>query len=119
MDFFDELSKETNDIFLVDTNVLINLEKKECSTIDNKAVINIINQDIKPFLTDLSFCELIAGCRNINDYNFHCKNICDMEFLLCGFYKPLCDYLSSIDYNNYNNIFSDDEFDTFKSKQFT
>lgn len=73
MQTFDELEKITDSIVLVDTNVVINLENRQCSDNDLKAISNILTTDIKLFLTDLSYCELIAGCRNLEDFKHYLK----------------------------------------------
>ena len=90
---FSELEKETNKIVIVDTNRLINLEKRKCSLVDLKAINRIFDLDICPFITDLSFCDLVLGCRDVSDFKLHIKEINDMEFIMCGSYEPMCNFL--------------------------
>lgn len=113
MRLLSEFTNETDYIVLVDTNLIINLEHCKYFEIEFKALKAMLKTDCKPFLTDLSFCELVIGCRNLGDYKYHCNSLNDMEFMLCGAYKPLCEFLSSFNYNLINN---DEEFNGFKSK---
>jgi len=110
---FDDIKDEIDELILIDTNVLINLEHRQCSNIDLKAISHLINNDCRPLLTELSFCELVIGCTNINDFIFHIKELDDMEFILCGFNEKLGSFLSN---NNYNLIKSDEYFIKFKNE---
>lgn len=100
MRLMEEIKEYTDEIVLVDTNIIINLEQRKCSPIDLKAICKIFDGDIKPFLTDLSYCELIIGCRDIKDFQFHSKELNEMGFMLCGMNEPLCNYLSNLDYDS-------------------
>ncbi len=111
MILFKDLEDEIDKIILFDTNVFINLEHINCSKIDLKAIKHLINIDYKPFITDLSFCELIIGCRDLDDYKFHIKEFNDMEFLICGFQDLLGTFLSNIDFKS---IDSNEKFTNFK-----
>ena len=113
MHLLSELSNEIDHIVLVDTNLFINFEHCEYSAIEFKSFKAMLKTNCKPFFTDLSFCELIVGCRNLSDYKYHCNNLNNMEFMLCGAYEPLCKFLSSFNYNLINN---DEEFNDFKAK---
>ncbi len=110
---FNELEKETDDIVILDTNIVINLEQRKCSQIDLSALTNIFNIDVKPFITDLSFCELIIGSRNLSDFQFHYNELNQMEFMICGSSERLGNFLSTF---NYDNLNSDEQFDLFKQK---
>jgi len=59
MHIMEELEECTDEVILVDTNIIINLEKRKCSLIDLKAVCKMFEGDIKPFLTDLSYSSKI------------------------------------------------------------
>ena len=109
----EELESETEDIVILDTNVIINLEHHDYSNIDLKAISAIFNTDIKPFITDLSFCELIIGSNSIEDFKFHFKELNDMEFLFCGNNEDLSKYLSETEYELINN---DETFMEFKEQ---
>ena len=52
---------------------------------------------------------MIIGCRDINDFQLHSKELNEMEFMLCGMHEPLCNYLSNLDYDliKTNNEFND------------
>lgn len=113
MHLLDELKEETDDIVLVDTNILINIENKKCSNIDYKAINKLFSYEIKPLLTDLSFCEVMIGCKNIENYKNHFNELTSMEFLFCGNYRPLCKYLSTYDYLRIDN---DIELNKFKNR---
>ena len=107
----EEMAKETNDIVIVDTNVIINLEHYDYSNIDLKAICNIFDTDIKPFVTDLSFCELIIGSNCLENFKSHCKELNVMEFMLCGNNEELSDFLFNA---NYDLIQDDESFKAFK-----
>lgn len=94
-----ELEKQTKDMVLVDTNVVINLEQRKCSNIDLMAIQAVLMYGVRPFLTDLSFCELVIGSTSISIFKDHCKELNEMEFLLCGDNEELSNYLSEIDFN--------------------
>ncbi len=110
MNNFDELVKLTTDIVLLDTNVVINLENRNSSSIEIAAVLKMFDTDIKPFITDLSFCELVIGCREPSDLKRHLDSLDDMEFMTCGWHEPMCVFLSGFDYSQIEN----DSFELFK-----
>lgn len=109
----EELKPETNDIVIVDTNVVINLEHHDCSNIDLNAISNIFKHDIRPFITDLSFCELVIGSNCLKDYKNHCKELNDTEFLLCGNNEELSKFLSE---TNCDLILDDSSFYKYKEE---
>ena len=108
-----EMSELNNEIVVVDTNVFINFEHKKCSDIDLKAINNIFKTDIKPFVTSLSFCEMVVGSRSLDDFKIHYKEFVDMEFLLCGNDDDLSNFLSR---KKYNLINSNNSFNKFKKE---
>ena len=107
---FDELVKLATDVVLFDTNVVINLEHRNSSNVEFAAVLKLIETDIRPLITDLSFCELVIGCRELSDLKTHLNQLEAMEFMTCGWYEPMCVFLSSFDYDQID----EDSFKLFK-----
>lgn len=110
MNNFDELVKLTTDVVLFDTNVVINLENRSSSNLEFIAVSKLFDTDLRPLITDLSFCELLIGCRELSDLKRHLNELDNMEFMTCGWYEPMCIFLSSFDYDQIN----EDSFIIFK-----
>lgn len=109
---FDEISKIANDVVLFDTNVVINLENRKSSNIELYAILRLFDTDVRPLITDLSFCELVIGCRELSDLKRHLSELIDMEFMTCGWYEPMCRFLSTFDFDQMN----DSTFIQFKQK---
>lgn len=108
-----DLKKVSDSIVLIDTNCLINLVHKNCTKIDLDAIKKIFDNDIKPCITDLSFCELIVGCSNLNEFRNLYNDLSDMEFMNFVVNEPLLNLFKEY---NYFSVDSEFHFLEFKSK---
>lgn len=113
MFFIKDFKKVSDSIVLIDTNCLINLVHKNCTKIDLDAIKKIFDNGIKPCITDLSFCELIVGCNNLNEFRNLYNDLSDMEFMNFVVNEPLLNLFKEY---NYFSVDSEFQFLEFKSK---
>ena len=104
MKFLSVFLENDEDIYvLVDTCTYSNLingvwKQKEYGTFKN-----ILKLDKKPMVSDLSFIELMAGYKNIDEYqSFLCK-FNNYEFSIISEMPEFMELLSNTDFTNINN----------------
>ena len=108
---------ETNcnysDVVLIDTCTFINLEKSNVTDNVLHAFKKVIELGCPICISDLSFVELILGCKKCADLSEHISNLENMRFNVFGRYDVLKDYLEP---NNIKKIKSIKRLTEFKKK---
>ncbi len=104
MKFLSAVLENDEDIYvLVDTCTYSNLingvwKKKEYETFKN-----ILKLDKKPMISDLSFIELMAGCKNIDEYQSFLEKFYNCEFSIISELPEFINLLSNTDFTNMSN----------------
>lgn len=80
------------EIVLIDTCTFINLEQSKGTAANRAAVLKVFELDGLLCISDLSFVELVLGCKDVNQLKNHFENLKSMEFVIFG----RCDELQSL-----------------------
>lgn len=80
------------EIVLIDTCTFINLEQSRGTAANRAAVLKVSELDGLLCISDLSFVELVLGCKDVNQLKNHFENLKSMDFVIFG----RCDELQSL-----------------------
>lgn len=102
-------------IIVADTNIIIDIEQEKYTDIDILFLNEIQDKYKLKYITEISFCELICGCRNLHDFEKNCKILSEYEFNVYSTMSDLTALFSSID-DYKGKLKTENDFNKFKSK---
>ena len=82
------------EIVLIDTCTFINLEQSRVTAANRAAVLKVSELDGLLCISDLSFVELVLGCKDVNQLKNHFENLKSMDFVIFGRFDELQSLLS-------------------------